>query len=134
MKRLILCLMALGLAVVSMAGDYTLTLTSYSVTEPETAAGVKTPSIAGPIKIDQIQIYGTCATYDEQVIEIYDLGSSTRTAVISQRYVIRVGSSTGVNVEPVIVNYPYSNPLTLSNPYIKKTNTTSTIYVNIQGR
>jgi hypothetical protein len=121
----------MGLITYCVAGSYTLTVTSHSVTG--VADRAKLQGISGNVKIDQIQIYvqgGTSA--EEQLIEIYNLASTTYTAVIAQRYV--VGNSSASHVNSLIINYPQDNPLKLTNMLVKKENANSVVYMNLMVR
>ena len=104
------------------AGDYTVSLSTYSATGGSDFALAGYPNIAGGMRIDKIIISNSGATV--QTIDWYDSATSTSTAVLAGTAVI---ASTGT----LIIDFPSSNPPQYRNLAIKKSATGSTATATI---
>lgn len=105
------------------ADDFDIALTTYPI-----AGVVPGADIAGPIKIDMIEIGNAGTTV--QVVTLYELGASSST--ISSRMVIDVPSNAVDG--PIIINWPYHNPMVVTDFTIRKSTTGTVVNAYILYR
>jgi hypothetical protein len=98
------------------ADDFDIALTTYAV-----AGQVPGADIAGNIKIDKVILSNSGAT--AQVVTVYELGASSST--ISSRLVIDVPSNAVDG--PIILDWPYYNPMKVTDFAIRKSTTATTV-------
>lgn len=123
---ILICVSLLLLAGLAHADDYTVALTTCAVKGSTTTfAGAGYPLIADGLKIDKIILANSGDTM--QTINFYDTATSTSAASVALTVVL---SSTGT----VQIDYPYHNPLTLRNMAAIKSDTATTVNLNMQYR
>lgn len=93
------------------ADDFDIALTT---NVPTASAANATADIAGNIKIDKITISNSGTSV--QVVTVYELATSSTTA--SSRLVIDVPSNAVDG--PIILDWPYHNPMIVSNFAVRK--------------
>jgi len=125
MLLLVLSIFLVGPEIVH-ADDYDIALTTYV---PTASVANATADIAGNIKIDKIILSNNGDA--NQTVTIYDLAVSSLTA--TSRMVVDVSSNT-VHTVPVIIDYPYHNPMKVTDFAIRKSTTTSGINAYILYR
>jgi len=105
------------------ADDFDIALTTYSV-----VGQVPGANIAGNIKIDKITLSNSGAT--AQVVTVYQLAASSTT--ISSRLVIDVPSNAVDG--PIILDWPYHNPMKVTDFAIRKSTTATEVNAYILYR
>lgn len=121
-------LVSLGSTSTVMSDNYTVNATTFAVTGTTMAfASGGYPNIAGGVKIDQF-IFSSTAPF-AQTMQIYNNATSTTAATLAATF--QLPSSTG----NVTINFPYYNPLTLTNFAVRKsTISTTDVHVNVNYR
>lgn len=127
-KILISILITVALLLVLMPGltradDFDIAVSSLAV-----AGVVPGADITGPIKIDMITLTNSGTTV--QVVTLYELGASSST--ISSRMVVDVPSNAVDG--PIIIPWPYHNPMIVTDFTIRRSAAASTINAYILYR
>ena len=142
MKGLLKVVMIVALVfapMLSMAGNYTVVLSSYDVTHSSTAFDALYPNIAGGIAIDKIVLCTTNTVTTPILIGIYDTATST-TLATNDFYCILAGTSavvgSGTQGNMTVIDFPPNNPLVLTDPAFYKADgdTTHIVRMTVQYR
>lgn len=137
MKKLLMSLIVfVGFVGIACADNYTVTLTSFVKTTDATTFNADAPNIAGGVIIDKIQFCSTNTITTPLLIGVYDLATTTYTATLDAYWVL-TGSNTYLPAgQSLTIDYPYYNPLKLTNPYFFKADgdTSHAVQMNLQYR
>jgi len=128
LKALLIGILLSGFSAAAAAGDYTVSATTYPITEAATMAA----QISGAAKITKLDIFTTGEA--NQVVTVYkDCGSTTTVTAVYQVAISSDASASGQNWQKL--EWPdYNSPLVFSNVCFRKSSTASTVYINAKYR
>ena len=140
-KKLVLFVGFLGLLLIGIqkaqaGSNYTVALTSYTIASDTTTFDAAYPNISNGCNIDKIVFCTTNTISTPLLIGVYDNCTSTTAATVDRYFVLSGTNTSTLNGNVYVEEYPYYNPLHLTNPGFFKADgdTTHKIYLNINYR